>query len=118
MMSSSGRNGAVSSIQALGSTGAAKTIDVSGAYVTGLLTAACTLTFPSPAAGSAYQFTLELTQDGTGTRLVTWPSSVKWPNNVAPTLSVAAGKVDIFSFVTRDGGATWHGSTVGLTYAA
>jgi len=42
-------------------------------------------------------FVLRLVQDGTGSRTVTWPASVKWPGGTAPTLSTAAGAVDIIS---------------------
>lgn len=47
-------------------------------------------------------YILRLTQDGTGSRTVTWNSVFKWPNGTAPTLSTAAGSLDILSF-TSDG---------------
>jgi len=43
-------------------------------------------------------FVLKLTQDGVGSRTVTWPASVKWPGGTAPTLSTAAGATDIVRF--------------------
>jgi hypothetical protein len=61
----------------------------------------CTLTFPTPLAGAS--ITLILTQDSTGSRLVTWPSNVFFPSHVAPTLSTGANKVDIFKFLCYDG---------------
>lgn len=36
-------------------------------------------------------------QDGTGSRTLTYGSKFKWPNGIAPTLSTAAGSVDILS---------------------
>lgn len=44
-------------------------------------------------------FTLILKQDGTGSRTVTWWSGIKWAGGSAPTLTTAAGKYDIVSFV-------------------
>ncbi|MHB8276351.1 MAG: hypothetical protein ACYDIA_01690 [Candidatus Humimicrobiaceae bacterium] len=43
-------------------------------------------------------FILELRQDATGSRTVTW-FSVKWDNGTAPTLSTGALKYDMFEFV-------------------
>ena len=75
------------------------------------LTAAITLTFPSTIAGTS--FTLVLTQDATGSRLVTWPGSVKWAGGTAPALSTGANKVDYLTFFCADG-STWAGFISGL----
>jgi len=64
--------------------------------------------------GKACSFTLILTQDGSGSRAVTWPGSVQWASSTAPTLSSGAADVDIFAFLTVDGGTTWFGFTAGL----
>lgn len=68
----------------------------------------------SAASGQVQSFTLIL--DVSGAFTVTWPASVHWAGGVAPTQSAAAGKTDIFSFVSTDGGTTWYGFTGGLTY--
>lgn len=85
---------------------AALAIDCSlGNYFTKTISGASTFTFTNvPASGNAYAFTLELTHTS-GT--VTWPTSVKWPGDTAPTLTVA--KTHLFTFVTDDGGARWRG---------
>jgi hypothetical protein len=76
-----------------GNSGAALTVDFSrGAAQKITLTANCTLTLTSASKGSAY--VLNLVQDGTGGRTVTWPASVKWPGGTGPTLS-AANKADL-----------------------
>jgi hypothetical protein len=63
-----------------------------------------TFTFTAPAVVGSL-VTLILVQDGSGTpRTATWPASVKWPSALAPTLSIGAGKVDVFSFV-------WNGTS-------
>lgn len=98
-----------------GNSGATFTLSLAnGNVITLTLSANCTLTFPTVANDGAYSFTLVLTQDGTGSRLVTWPASVKWAGGTVPTLSTAAGKVDVFTFITVNGGTTWLGFAAGL----
>lgn len=72
-----------------------------------LAVATTTLTFPTAAVGKS--LTLALTQDATGSRLVTWPGTVKWGAAGPPTLSTAAGKLDLFTFLCVDG-TNWLGS--------
>ena len=67
-----------------------------------------TFTFSNPpASGTAGSFTLELTHTS-GT--VTWPSSVKFPLDTAPTLTT--GKTHLFVFVTDDGGTRYRGAAL------
>ena len=102
---------------AIGNTGASQTIDItSGNVITATLAVATTtFTFSNPSAsGSCCSFTLILTQDGSGSRAVTWPGSVQWASSTAPTLSSGGGDVDIFAFITIDAGTTWFGFTAGL----
>ena len=54
------------------------------------------------------QFTILLTQDGTGSRTVTWPSGITWngnPSGSAPTLQTAANAVDTITFKCTGSGA-------------
>lgn len=75
-----------------------------------------TPTFPSVQSGVAHKIRLELVQDATGSRLVTWPASVKWGTPGAPTLSTAANAIDVVEFVSRDGGVTWRGVLIAKGY--
>ena len=87
---------------------AALDLDLSTAnYFTKTIAANSTFTFSNPAASRALSFTLELTHTS-GT--VTWPTSVKWPGDVAPTLTT--GKTHLFMFVTDDGGTTYRGASL------
>ena len=88
---------------------AALDIDLSlGNYFTKTINANSTFTFSNPpASGTAGSFTLELTHTS-GT--VTWPASVKFPLDTAPTLT--AGKTHIFVFVTDDNGARYRGAAL------
>jgi hypothetical protein len=97
-------------VNALGNTGVAATIDLSsGTFVTATLTGNCTFTFSNPTAGAS-TFTLVLTNDGTAGRSITWPASVKWPNASAPVRTTTASKTDVYTFFTYDSGSTWWGT--------
>ena len=50
----------------------------------------------APLVGAIYR--LVITQDGTGSRIITWDSYYKF-NTAAPTLSTVAGKTDVFEFL-------------------
>ena len=85
---------------------AALDIDCSaGNFFTKTISANSTFTFSNAPSTRAFAFTLELTQTS-GT--VTWPASVKWPGDTAPTLTT--GKTHLFTFVTDDGGTRWRGA--------
>ena len=51
--------------------------------------------------------TLFLYQDGTGSRLATWPATAKWPSDTAPTLSTTASDLDIIT-CTYDGTTNYY----------
>lgn len=61
------------------------------------LTGACTFTLSNPKDG--FRYLLLFKQDGTGSRVPTLPSSVKWSGGTTPTWSTAAGKVDVVTLV-------------------
>lgn len=84
-------------------------IDLSaGNYFTKTISGNSTFTFANPpASGTVGSFTLELTHSS-GT--VTWPSSVKFPADTAPTLTT--GKTHLFVFITDDGGTRYRGAAL------
>lgn len=57
-------------------------------------------------------FMIELTQDGTGSRTVTWFSTIKWAGGSAPTLTTTGGKRDTLGFRVT-GTDTYDGFIVG-----
>jgi len=70
-----------------------------------------TFTFSNPpASGTGYGFVFKLTVSGT--RTVTWPSSVDWAGGTAPD-APASGETDVLGFITHDGGTTWYGFLAG-----
>lgn len=76
------------------------------------LTGNCTFTFP--AATSGKQFTVLLKQDGTGSRVSTWPSSVRWADGVEPAFTAAANRTDVVSFIAD--GTYWLGFMGGVNF--
>jgi len=98
----------------LGNTIAYSNINVSyGSYFTANANVNTTWSFNSPATGNVAQgFILELYNGGGYT--LTWPSSVRWPANTAPTLS--SNLYDLLMFVTDNNGTVWRGaSQIGYT---
>lgn len=96
----------------------AQAIDVAPqGYFAYTLTGNVTFSFSSvPATGTAIAITIELIQGGSGSYTVTWPGTVKWPSGVAPVLTTTVGKIDVFTLITRDGGASWLGFTAGQNF--
>ena len=92
-------------------------LSVSRVFTVSLNASVTTLTISNtPATASMSQnFSLILTADGTA-RTITWPASVKWANNDAPSLTSANAKKDILSFVSTDAGTTWYGFIGGLNF--
>jgi len=95
-----------------GNSGTAKTLDLANGNVQKLtLTGNCTITLTSPATGAYRSLLIYVFQDGTGSRTITWPASVKWGTAGAPTLTTTASKMDKILLDTVDGGTTWYGTT-------
>ncbi len=99
----------VENINTVVTSGTAQTIpDVTTSTINWItLTGDCTLTFPAAVAGK--DFLLGLVQDGSGSHVVIWPSSVKWAGGSAPGLTTTAGGIDVFSFACLDG-ISWLGN--------
>jgi len=68
-----------------------------------------------PSSGTAFSFTLFITQHSTAVTL-TWPNTVDWAGGSAPD---AAGnnEVQAYAFFTRDGGTTYYGFLGGTAIA-
>ena len=98
--------------------GTAYTIDLSAGNASHItLTGNCTFTFTNPpASGKEGELVLLLTQDTTGSRTITWPTSVKWPNNSIPTATATAGATDWYKFYTLNAGVTWYGQQVAANF--
>lgn len=105
-------SGVPPTVVAHGAMGATETFDyASGAQPahTGTLDADCTFTFSGSVAAEECILTLDLTQDGTGGRVVTWPASVSWTDGVTGQPNSGASAHTTFVFRTVDNGTTWYG---------
>ena len=78
-----------------------------GNYFTKTINGNSTFTFSNVPSSRSFAFVLELTHTS-GT--VTWPSSVKFPDDTAPTLTT--GKTHLFIFETNDGGTRFRGAAL------
>lgn len=84
----------------------ASSIDLSlGTVFTKTISAATTFTFTSVPSGAASTFNLILTNGGS--KIITWPSNVKWTDGTPPSLSTSG--IDVLTFLTPNGGTTWYG---------
>lgn len=110
--------GGAETLSALGNTSGATTINLAVANVfTVTLTGAVALTFTGASIGRACAVSLYIKQNGTGGNLITWPATVKWAGGLAPTLSTAAGSLDLIVVESLDGGSNWYGSLVGNNFS-
>lgn len=96
-----------------GNSGASITIDWNEGEIQRVtLTDSPTVSFANePPAG---QLRLEVVQDATGSRTVTWPAVVEWAGGTAPTLSTGASAVDVIDLYTPDNGSTVRGRVFAL----
>ena len=78
-----------------------------GNYYTKTISSSSTFTFSNIPASRSYSFTLCITHDS-GT--ITWPASVKWPQNTAPVLTTY--RTHKFMFSTYNNGSVWYGAAL------
>src|SRR4051812_5830933 len=92
------------------------TIDLSlGNSFSITLTANCLISITgAPTSGIAGEFTLLLTQDATGGRTVSWPTSVIWANSSTPTIATTSASSSLLKFTTVTGGTYWYGTQTAL----
>ena len=70
-----------------------------------------TLALSNDATGKV--FIIRLIQDGTGSRTVTWFSTIDWAGGSAPTLTTTAAAIDVFGFITT-ASSVYDGVVIGL----
>jgi hypothetical protein len=92
-------------VVAIGNSGTAQTLSLaSGTVQTVTMTGNCTFTMPTATAGKSF---ILIVSSGAGSFTGTF-TSVKWPNNAAPTLTTTATRWDILTFVAN--GTSWYGN--------
>lgn len=90
--------------------GATITFDLSTSLHTVTLGGNRTLALSNETVGQT--FVIRLVQDGTGSRTVTWFSTIKWAGGSAPTLTTTASKTDVFGFICTSAG-NYDGYVIG-----
>ncbi len=61
--------------------------------------------------------TLIVRQDTTGSRTFAFPAGIIWAGGTAPTITPGANTIDIFTFISPDGGLTIYGMTGGQDFS-
>ncbi len=107
-------NGTTEESTVVSSSSNAATINLrDGNVFTHTLSENVTYTFSNPAAsGRASAFILKVVQDSSA-RTITWPGTVDWAAATAPTITATNAGVDVFAFITVDGGTNYYGFTLG-----
>ena len=107
-------NGTTEESTVVSSSSNAATINLrDGNVFTHTLSENVTYTFSNPAAsGRASAFILKVVQDSSA-RTITWPGTVDWAAATAPTITATNAGVDVFAFITVDGGSNYYGFTLG-----
>lgn len=103
--------GGLEGLVTVAAAGTAETINLSQGNVFDitLSSANCDLDLTGATADRACSITIILRQDSTGSRAVTWPASVEWPNDTEPTLNPSPDSYELVSLLTVDAGTTWIG---------
>ena len=73
---------------------------------------------PDNANANTVGFTLLFVGDGTA-RTMTWnigSTAIGWAGGIAPTYTSTLNKIDVYSFLTRDGGSNWLGFVGGQNF--
>lgn len=91
------------------------TIDLSLANKNNITMPAGNITIALSNASTGQCFALRILQDGTGSRTVTWFSTIKWAGGTVPTLTTTASKADWFGFVCT-GSGTYDGFIMGQNF--
>jgi hypothetical protein len=95
----------VESVVAIGNSSTSKTLDLTnGTVQTVTMTGNCTFTMPTATAGKSFVL---IVSSGAGGFTGTF-TSVKWPNNAAPTITTTASRWDILTFFAD--GTNWYGT--------
>lgn len=85
-------------------------------YVATLSGNVTTLTLPTTMESTrSGTLTLILIQDATGSRTITWPVSIKWPDGIIQQPATAANSVSMIHLLWS--GTTWYGMLGGKSFA-
>lgn len=92
--------------------GATATLDLSKGNTHQITMPAGNITIALSNATTGQFFAIRILQDGTGSRTVTWFSTIRWAGGTAPTLTTSASKADMLVFEVT-GTGTYDGFVAG-----
>ena len=107
-----GVHGSASPITHTPGSGATATLNLTSGKIHDITMPAGNITIAISNEVNGQIFTIRILQDGTGSRTVTWFSTIKWAGGAAPTLTTTANKADTFIFRVT-GTDTYDGFIVG-----
>lgn len=88
------------------------TLDLSAGNEHNITMPAGNITIAISNASIGQKFNVDITQDATGSRLVTWFATIRWAGGAPPTLTPTANKRDSFGFKVT-GAGTYDGFIIG-----
>ncbi len=88
------------------------TLDLSLANEHRITMPAGNITIALSNATNSKRFIVSILQDSTGSRTVTWFTTIRWAGGTPPTLTTTASKRDVFGFI-RTGSNTYDGFVIG-----
>jgi collagen type VII alpha len=68
-----------------------------------------------PSSPKVFSFVFQTIGDGVA-RTINWPVNLKWPDGLPPVITSGNGKIDVFTFITHDGGGSWLGFIGGQNF--
>ncbi len=92
--------------------GGTTTCDLSAANIQHIVMGAGNTTIALSNVAVGQLFMIDITQDATGSRTVTWFSTIRWAGSSTPTLTTTASKRDAFGFLCT-GSGTYDGYIIG-----
>lgn len=93
--------------------GSTVTLDLSKGNIHHITMPAGNVTIALSNTSTGQCFIVRILQDATGSRTVTWFTTIKWAGGVAPTLTTTASKADTFGFEVITNATAYDGFIVG-----
>lgn len=105
-------------VQTLASVSSTTSINFNTATIYNItLTQNTSLVFTNVPAGRAVTFVVQIKQDATGGRTLTFPAAVKWQGGLVPPVFSNPNAITLYNFFTLDGGATLLGFQAGFNFS-
>lgn len=71
---------------------------------------------PTLSTNVVWSLTLIIKQNNTGGYQLTWPNNVVWSSGIKPFISISPNAMDVYTFLSADGGISWLGFVAGSNF--